>query len=101
MYKRQGLATVTRVTPVGLLTSSVQSLAGKKGTMSGSILFAVEIKDSRTGELLAAAVRRRAPDALDIGSTLSTENTVKAVARDLASHLAARLGPAMRGVPPR
>ncbi|GAA0454258.1 hypothetical protein GCM10009095_22350 [Sphingomonas molluscorum] len=96
-----GFATVTRVTPVGLLTSSVQSLAGKKGTMSGSILFAVEIKDSRTGDLLAAAVRRRAPDALDIGSTLSTESTVKAVARDLASHLAARLGPAMRGAPPR
>ena len=40
--------------------------------------------DSRSGDLLFAAVRKRSPNALDIESTLSTEKTVEAVADDIA-----------------
>lgn len=86
-----GAGTVTSVMPIGLITNAVKSAAGKKGTFSGSVLFAVEIFDSQSGNLLAAAVRREAPDALDIGATMSTSDTVKAVARDIAKQLRERL----------
>jgi hypothetical protein len=86
-----GLATATRVTPVGFALSAVKSLAHKPGSLTGSVLYAVELTDSRTGELQVAAVRRRTPDALDIGATLSTADTVKAVAQDIARSMREKL----------
>ena len=78
------VATISRVTPMGFAMNSIQSLRGKKGTMTGSIHAALEISDSRSGTLMFAAIRHRSPNALDIGATLSTEETVKAVADDIA-----------------
>ena len=86
-----GLATATRVTPLGFATSAVKSAVGKKGSFTGSVLYAVELYDARTNELLLAAVRRRTPDALDIPATLSTSDTVKAVAREFADGARKRL----------
>lgn len=86
-----GLATATRVTPLGFATSALKSVMGKKGSMTGSILYAVELHDARTNELLLAAVRRRTPDPLDIPATLSTTDTVKAVAREFADGARKRL----------
>lgn len=86
-----GVATATRVTPLGFATSALKSALGKSGTLTGSILFAVEAYDARTGELLIGAVRRRTPDPLDVPATLSTTNTVKAVARDFAKAARERL----------
>ena len=86
-----GIATATRVTPFGFATSAVKSALGKKGTLTGSVLFAVELYDARTNELLLAAVRRRTPDALDVPATLSTTDTVKSVARELADGARKRL----------
>ena len=79
-----GIATATRVTPVGFGISALKSALGKPGTFTGSILYAVELHDGRTGELLLAAVRRRTPDPLDVPATISQEETVKAVAREFA-----------------
>ncbi|HXG80249.1 MAG TPA: DUF3313 domain-containing protein [Sphingomicrobium sp.] len=86
-----GVATATRLTTFGLATNAVKSAAGKPGTMTGSVLFALEAFDGKTGELVAAGVRRRSPDALDITATLSTTDTVKAVARDFAENIRKRL----------
>jgi hypothetical protein len=86
-----GLATATRITPIGLGLSALKSIRGKQGTFTGSVLYAVEAYDGRTGELLLAAVRRRTPDPLDIPATLSTTDTVKAVARDFAISARAKL----------
>ena len=86
-----GLATATRVTPIGFASSALKSALGRKGTFTGSLLYAVELYDARTNELLLAAVRRRTPDPLDIPATLSTADTVKAVARDFASAARKRL----------
>jgi hypothetical protein len=86
-----GVATATRVTPLGFATSALKSLRGKKGSFTGSVLYAVEAYDARTNELLLAAVRRRTPDPLDVPATLSTSNTVKAVARDFANGARRRL----------
>ena len=86
-----GLATATRVTPLGFGTSALKSALGKKGTFTGSLLYAVELYDARTNELLLAAVRRRTPDPLDIPATLSMTDTVKAVAREFADGARKRL----------
>lgn len=86
-----GVATATRVTPVGLGLSAVKSALGKGGSLTGSVLFAVEVYDARSNELLIAAVRRRHPDPLDVPATLGTEETVKAVAREFADGARKRL----------
>lgn len=86
-----GLATATRVTPIGFGLSAVKSALGKGGSLTGSVLVAVELYDARTNELLLAAVRRRHPDALDVPATLGTEETVKAVAREFADTARKRL----------
>ncbi|MCL6741306.1 DUF3313 domain-containing protein [Sphingomonas sp. RB56-2] len=86
-----GVATATRVTPVGFATSALKSALGKKGTFTGSVLYAVEAFDGQTNELMLAAVRRRTPDPLDVPATLSTGDTVKSVARDFASSARKRL----------
>jgi len=86
-----GVATATRVTPFGFATSAVKSALGKKGSMTGSVLYAVELYDARTNELLLAAVRRRTPDPLDVPATFGTTETVKAVAREFADGARKRL----------
>jgi hypothetical protein len=86
-----GVATATRVTPMGFGLSALKSAMGKGGSFTGSVLFAVELYDARTNELLLAAVRRRHPDPLDVPATLGTEETVKAVAREFADGARERL----------
>lgn len=86
-----GLATATRVTPLGLATSALKSVRGKTGTFTGSVLVAAEVYDARTNELLIAAVRRRTPDPLDVPATFSTTDTVKAVAREFTDGARKRL----------
>lgn len=78
------LATASRLTPMGFALNGIQSLRGKKGSMTGSAQVALEVTDSKSGELVFAAVRKRSPVAIDIESTLSTEKTVEAVADDIA-----------------
>lgn len=86
-----GIATATRVTPMGFATSALKSAIGRKGTLTGSVLYSVELYDGPTNELMLAAVRRRTPDPLDVPATLSTMDTVKAVAREFADGARKRL----------
>ena len=79
-----GVATAARMTPMGFAMNGIQSLRGKKGSMTGSVQAALEVSDSQSKELVFAAIRQRSPDALDIESTLSTEKTVEAVADEFA-----------------
>lgn len=94
---RGGIATATRVTPLGFATSAVKSALGRKGTLTGSVLLAVELFDARTNKVLLAAVRRRTPDPLDVPATLSTSDTVRSVARDFADRARKRLEELTRG----
>ena len=86
-----GVATATRVTPLGFATSALKSAIGKTGSFTGSLLYAVELFDAKSNELLLAAVRRRTPDPLDVPATISTTETVKSVARDFANSARERL----------
>ena len=86
-----GIATATRVTPVGFGLSALKSALGRGGSFTGSILYAVELYDARTNELVLAAVRRRTPDPLDVPAALSQTETVKAVAREFGDGARKRL----------
>lgn len=85
------VAIATRVTPIGFALNSVKSMAGKPGSFSGSAQVAFELTDSESGDLIVGVVRKRSPDALDIGSTTSTEGTVGAIAKDAAEAIRAGL----------
>jgi hypothetical protein len=89
-----GVATATRVMPIGFAVNAVKSIAGKPGALTGSILYAAELTDATTGELQVAAVRRQSPDALDISATVSTTDTVKAVAQDMSEEIRKKLAKA-------
>jgi hypothetical protein len=80
-----GVSTATQVMPLGIGLNAFRSLTGKKRALTGSVLLAVEGYNAQSGELLFTAVRRRAPDPLDIPASFSTTDTVKAVARDFAN----------------
>lgn len=86
-----GVATATRVMPIGLALSTVKSLRGKSGSFTGSMLVSFEFTGGKKNEVLVAAVRRRSPDALDIPATLSMSDTVGAVGRDYGRELRDRL----------
>jgi hypothetical protein len=81
-----GVATATRATPLGMASSVVRSVTGRGGRLTGSMLIALEMFDSG-GQLQAAIVRRREPDALDIPATLGTTETARAIARDFAKSI--------------
>jgi hypothetical protein len=81
-----GVATATRATPLGMASSVVRSVTGRGGRLTGSMLIALEMFDGG-GQLQAAIVRRREPDALDIPATLGTTETARAIARDFAKAL--------------
>lgn len=82
-----GVATLTRVLPVGLAVNAVRGAAGSGGTMTGGIDLAVEIFDSTSNELLAGAVRKIEPATFDFEATLSTTDTVKVCAEEAATKL--------------
>lgn len=86
-----GVATATRVTPFGFALSTVNSLRGKRGTLTGSVLIALEATTGRSDNLLVAAVRRRSPVPLDVEATLSMKDTVSSVGRDYGRELRDRL----------
>jgi hypothetical protein len=77
-------ATASRVTPMGLAFTSMKGLVGKKGSFMGSVHVGFELTDSRTGEVQFGAIRRRSANALDFTAAVSNENTVEAVAMDVA-----------------
>ncbi|WP_380874533.1 hypothetical protein ACFB49_48570 [Sphingomonas sp. DBB INV C78] len=88
---KTGVATATRVLPFGMAMNAYKELKGKPGSYTGSLLFAVTLSDAKSGEVLVAAIRRKSPSAMDIPATLSTVDTVKAVAHDIGKEIAEKL----------
>ena len=78
------IAVATKVTPIGFALTGIKSMAGKPGSFSGSAQVAFELMDSESGDVVVAVLRRRSPDALDIGASASTDGTVAAIAKDAA-----------------
>jgi hypothetical protein len=86
---RPALATVTHIAPVGLVMNVGKSAAGSPGSFMGSVTFAAEIYDARTNELLGAAVTKRSPNAMDLGSMFTGLDAAKAGVTDGADALLA------------
>jgi hypothetical protein len=82
-----GVATATRVIPVGIAINAVRGAAGAGGSMTGAIDMAVEIYDSQSNMLLSADVRSEAPRIYDITATFSTADTVRSCGRNVADQM--------------
>jgi uncharacterized protein DUF3313 len=72
------LSTVSPIYPGGLVLNITKQASSSPGTFSGSVTYALMLYDSTSDTLLAAAVNRKYPEALNIGSTLSTVSAAKA-----------------------
>jgi hypothetical protein len=72
------LSTVSRIYPAGLVLNITKQASSTPGTFSGSVTYAMMIYDSTTNTLLAAAVNKKYPEALNVGSTLSTVRAAEA-----------------------
>src|SRR3546814_18445973 len=80
-----GVATASRIVPVGAVANLFHEATGGSGSFTGSISVATEVFDAETGELIAAAVRRYRPDVFDLGATLSTMDTARDSVRGVRS----------------
>ena len=85
------LAPVSRVLPVGLVANAAKSVGNAPGSFSGSATLAGEIVDSTSNAVLVSFVQKRYPDALDIGSTLSSNEAHKAAITGAAEAFRKRL----------
>jgi hypothetical protein len=82
-----GVATVSRILPVGIAVNAAKGVAGGSGSFTGSIEVAVEAFDSQSNDLLAAGIRRATPAVYDIEATFSTTETVRSSASGAATAL--------------
>jgi hypothetical protein len=89
-----GVATVTRILPIGIAVNAVKGASGGAGSFTGSIDLALEIFDSQSDDLLAAAIRHQTPAVYDVEATLSTSATVRSSAHELADQLLAAINKA-------
>ena len=71
-------STVTRVYPAGLVANIFNQATDKPGTFAGSVTYAMSLFDSTNNTLLAAAVNKKFPEALNVTATFSTNATAKA-----------------------
>jgi hypothetical protein len=72
------VSTVSRIVPAGLVLNIGKQAASSPGSFSGSVTYALMLYDSTSHTLLAAAVNKKFPEALNIVSTLSTVDAAKA-----------------------
>jgi hypothetical protein len=66
------LSTLTRFDLAGGLYNGVQSARGGEGMMSGSVLYATEIYDASTQQLLRATVSKQYPNAYNLGASIGS-----------------------------
>jgi hypothetical protein len=59
---------LTKFDLVGGSYNAIQAARGKEGMLSGSVNYAVEVHDAKTGRLLAAYVARQYPSALNVST---------------------------------
>lgn len=85
------VSTLTRIIPIGAVMNLGKAAAGSGGTLTGALTVVVEAFDSETGELVASAQRRVSPAAFDLEATMGTEETARAVAKQIGLQLLDRL----------
>jgi hypothetical protein len=63
------LGTLSKFDLMGGLYNGVQSVRGGEGTFTGAVIYAVEIYDASTAQLLCAYIAKQYPNSLNIGAT--------------------------------
>jgi Protein of unknown function (DUF3313) len=85
------IAPLTRVMPPGAVLNTLQGARGKQGALMGSVSYAVEVYDSRSGALLRAYISKQFPFAEDVTSSFGVMDASKAGLRMGAADLLAQL----------
>lgn len=84
-------STFTHLDLAGNLYNGIQAIRGREGLMSGSVAYAVEIRDSSSDRLLSAYVTKQYPNAMNIvasmGSLAAAEVGIEKGADDLLARL--------------
>ncbi|WP_191057541.1 DUF3313 domain-containing protein [Geminicoccus harenae] len=84
-------ATASRIIPVGAVINLGREAMGKAGSLTGNATILIEVRDSVSDQVLMASQRLVSPGAFDLESTLSTENTARAIAKLVAEEIRTRL----------
>jgi hypothetical protein len=77
--------------------NAFQGIRGKEGTMTGSVIYAVEIYDSSTNKLLLAEIAKQYPGAMNVGAAMGALKAPMAGIRKGARELRERLSTGARG----
>jgi hypothetical protein len=81
------LGTFSRFDLAGGPYNAVQGARGKEGTLTGSVIYAVEIYDAASQKLLLAQVTKQYPNALNIGASFGSLAASRAGVRKGADDL--------------
>jgi len=71
------LGPFSRFDMLGLLYNGVQSVRGGEGTFTGSVIYAVEIYDAPTAQLLSAYITKQYPNSMNIGASFGALEAAK------------------------
>lgn len=85
------LGTVLHFDLAGGPYNAVQGARGKEGVMMGSVMYAVEIEDAATGQLLSAYVTKQYPNAMNVKASFGALAASMAGIRKGADELAEKL----------
>jgi len=85
------LGTLSRLDIAGGIYNGVQTVRGGEGTLTGSVIYAVEVYDASTDRLLSAYVSKQYPSPINIGATLGTLDAARAGIDKGADALVAQL----------
>ncbi len=85
------LSTVTQLTPFGIVANGLTTAAGRQGRFSGSVTYAVEVRDSQTNTVLRAFVSKQYPWAEDPLVSVGSYDAAKAGVRKAADALLMQL----------
>ncbi len=86
------IGTFSRFDLVGGPYNAVQSVRGREGTMTGSVIYAVEIFDASDGRLLRAFVTKQYPSPMNIKASFGPLRASMTGIRKGAEELAGQLG---------
>lgn len=85
------LSTASRFDLAGGPYNLVQAARGKEGAFTGSVMYAVELYDATTNQLVNAYVTKQYPGPYDLGASLGLMDASKAGVRNGADALLAQL----------
>ena len=78
------LATITHLSPVGIVMNLGKGAAGQSGTFMGSVTIAGELYDSQSNTLVGAFLSKRGPDAMDLTATWTGLDAAKTAVTEWA-----------------